>query len=856
MRLLQCDDAGRCSLTDDFVADNAPPYAILSHTWGPDEVVYADLANTPAAWQHKAGYDKIKFCAEQVEQHGLRYFWVDTCCIDKSNNIELQTAINSMFRWYRDAKRCYVYLADVSSAADTDARDNVAPWEGAFRKSRWFTRGWTLQELLAPTSVDFYSKEGVWLGDKQSLRPAIRDITGIPASALNGTPLSDFPVSEREAWVRNRQTKYPEDLAYALLGIFDVHMPLIYGEGRDNAQKRLREEIQKVVKGTRANNFSVTFSLSDVPETQHFVAREGELAEIRSSLSSDGSRRVIVLHGLGGIGKTQIAITYAKRYRDEYSAVFWLNIKDEASIQQSFIKVATQIMQQYPDASLLSAEGKRQSHEETIEAVKAWLSLPNNTRWLLIYDNLDNPRLTNSAEGAGIDIHQFLPTAYQGSIIITTRSSQVDLGYMIRIRKLVSIENSLEILSKTSGRHDLQYDVDARSLVRELDGLPLALATAGAYLKRVSIGFDGYLRLYKESWARLHASTPGLGSYQDRTLCSTWQLSYDQLRRHNPLAGHLLRWWAYFDNEDIWFELLQADEDDRPAWVYELNDELSFNDAMGTLHDYGLVDQHTGTPGLTESRGYSIHSCVHNWTIHMLNQTWDVDLARFTIGCVASLVPSRDSSQFWQLQRRLLSHAVRCYATIRDSDHDIPWAFHSLGDLYSDQGKMAEAEAIYPLLRPGQDRRGRDDILTGTEKARGLDHISTLDTVNNLNILYSDQGRMDEAEAIYQRALQGYEKAWGPDYIFTLDTVNNLGLLYSEQGKMDEAETIYQRALPPLLRAGQNGRGRGDVLTGTGPDHTSTLDTVNNLGNLYSEQGKIDEAEVIYQRALQGKEKA
>ncbi|KAK8092159.1 kinesin light chain 1 [Apiospora kogelbergensis] len=208
---------------------------------------------------------------------------------------------------------------------------------------------------------------------------------------------------------------------------------------------------------TRANDFSVTFSLSDVPETQYFVAREAELAEIRSSLRSDGSRRVVVLHGLGGIGKTQIAITYAKRYRDEYSAVFWLSIKDEASIQQSFIKVARQITQQYPNASLLSAVGKQQSQEESIEAVKAWLSLPNNTRWLLIYDNLDNPRLANSAEDAGIDIHQFLPTAYQGSIIITTRSSQVDLGNIIRIRKLISIENSLEILSKTSGRDNLQH---------------------------------------------------------------------------------------------------------------------------------------------------------------------------------------------------------------------------------------------------------------------------------------------------------------------------------------------------------------------------------------------------------------
>ncbi|KAK8054773.1 hypothetical protein PG994_009840 [Apiospora phragmitis] len=251
MRLLQCDDAGRYSLTDDFVADNAPPYAILSHTWGPDE---------------------IKFCADQAEQHGLRYFWVDTCCIDKSNNIELQTAINSMFRWYRDAKRCYVYLADVSSAADTDARDNVAPWEGPSEKADG--------SLVVGHS-------------KSSSRRRI------PASALCGTSLSDFPVSEREAWVRNRQTKYPEDLAYALLGIFDVHMLPNYGEGRENAQKRLRKKIQKAVKGTRANDFSVTFSLSDVPETQHFVGRESELAEMRTNLNSDGSRRVVVLHGLG-----------------------------------------------------------------------------------------------------------------------------------------------------------------------------------------------------------------------------------------------------------------------------------------------------------------------------------------------------------------------------------------------------------------------------------------------------------------------------------------------------------------------------------------------------------------------------
>lgn len=249
MRLLKRDDVGNYSLTPDLSSNDVPPYAILSHTWGPDEVVFADLAKMPGDWQRKAGYHKIEFCADQARRHGLHFFWVDTCCIDKSDSIELQTAINSMFRWYRDAKRCYVYLSDVPGPAASGRRRSMTPWDDAFRQSRWFTRGWTLQELIAPNTVDFYSKERVWLGDKQSLEPIIRDITGIPASALRGTPLSDFPVSEREAWVRDRQTKYEEDLAYSLLGIFDVHMPLIYGEGREKARGRLREEVQKAIKG-------------------------------------------------------------------------------------------------------------------------------------------------------------------------------------------------------------------------------------------------------------------------------------------------------------------------------------------------------------------------------------------------------------------------------------------------------------------------------------------------------------------------------------------------------------------------------------------------------------------------------
>jgi hypothetical protein len=207
--------------------------------------------------------------------------------------------------------------------------------------------------------------------------------------------------------------------------------------------------------GTKYEDFSVAFSLSDVPEIEHFVAREQELEEIHRELVGDGSRRIVVLHGLGGIGKTQLTVAYAKRYKDSYSAVFWLNIKDEDSLKQSFAKIARQILRQHPLASRLNNIDIKGNLEEVVDVVKAWLSHPNNTRWLLIYDNYDNPKLPGNTDPAAIDIRKFLPESYQGSVIVTTRSSQVTIGYPIRIRKLENMRDSLEILTSISRREGL-----------------------------------------------------------------------------------------------------------------------------------------------------------------------------------------------------------------------------------------------------------------------------------------------------------------------------------------------------------------------------------------------------------------
>ncbi len=197
------------------------------------------------------------------------------------------------------------------------------------------------------------------------------------------------------------------------------------------------------------------FSFSNVVDVTHFVGREAELTEIHTRLSGDGSRRTVVLHGLGGIGKTQLSAAYMRQHKESYSALFWLNIKDEDALKQSFARIARQILRAHPLASRLSNVDINENLDKVVDAVKAWLSLPDNTRWLMIYDNYDNPRLLGNTDPRAVDIQRFLPESYQGSIIITTRSSQVRIGHLIQIHKLKDMDDSLEILSGVSRRNDL-----------------------------------------------------------------------------------------------------------------------------------------------------------------------------------------------------------------------------------------------------------------------------------------------------------------------------------------------------------------------------------------------------------------
>lgn len=312
MRLLQRNDTGDFVLTQIDENSIPLPYAILSHTWGADadEITFEDLTNNTG--KDKSGYKKLRFCAEQAARDGLNYFWIDTCCINKETKAELSHSINSMFRWYRDSTRCYVYLQDVPRPPiNADEERSRALWLSDFCNSKWFTRGWTLQELLAPASVEFFSWEGKRLGDKSSLGQQIHEITVIPKSALQGAPLSQFSVNERLSWIEYRETKREEDRAYSLLGIFDVHIPPIYGEGMESAFRRLREEIGKQEKCMQ--DLHLTDPRNDkkriegmkgglLEDSYHWILENADFRQWRDDVNS----RLLWIKGDPGKGKTML----------------------------------------------------------------------------------------------------------------------------------------------------------------------------------------------------------------------------------------------------------------------------------------------------------------------------------------------------------------------------------------------------------------------------------------------------------------------------------------------------------------------------------------------------------------------
>ncbi|KAE8391251.1 Pfs, NB-ARC and TPR domain protein [Aspergillus alliaceus] len=548
--------------------------------------------------------------------------------------------------------------------------------------------------------------------------------------------------------------------------------------------------------------FRIPFDLTAVPVIENFLGRQDELQRLWHYLRpvNPQLRKVAILHGPGGMGKTQLAVRFARDHKNDFTTIFWLSGKDRGTLLRSLSSVFSRLPGQSHKTEVINEEEVEQRARHVLQ----WLALEGNSHWLIIFDNIDQYSLNCSNVCDGYDISEFFPTADHGSILITSRLRRLtDLGKSFPVQRLES-KYSIQLLLQSSGMSvgsnikNIESDPDTLALTGRLDGLPLAIVIAGAFIHETGTSLTDYLRYYED---------PGR-QYQQGNLLQTWMISYPEL----------LLLLAHFDSRDIWYELVKSasHSSNTPAWFDSITPTgLTFKNCMKILIGFSLIETKP------QEGSFTMHPVIQDW----------FQLSELALISVGYAVPGIDERNYAEIQRRLIPHANYVRHGEVSRDNVAVWgAFHGLGNLYSNQGKLKEAEQMYQRA------------LAGFEEALGPDHTSTLFTVNNLGLLYSDQGKLKEAERMYQRALAGYEEALGPDHTSTLGIVYNLGLLYRNQGKLKEAEKMYQRALAGFEEA-------------LGPDHISTLFTVNNLGLLYRDQGKLKEAESMYQRALAGCEK-
>ncbi|KAK6605164.1 hypothetical protein H4I96_05746 [Botrytis cinerea] len=697
MRLLEMKSPGEFSLIHVATHDTLP-YAILSHTWADQEVTYQDLIS--GTGKSKSGYEKIKFCGEQAAKDGLRYFWVDTCCIDKSNSTELSKAINSMFRWYRNAKKCYVYLTDVSTPGDdVYVQANQSTWEVAFRSSRWFTRGWTLQELIAPADVEFFSQERKLLGDKRSLEKPIFEITQIPFQALRGDPFSDFSIAERKRWVAQRQTTEEEDLVYCLLGLCEVSMPPIYGEGKEAALKRL----EMTVKGFSTNE-SEPKDLKDdtasfiVPfgRNLNFTGRGTQLTEVEAKLFTGGGVTKVAITGLGGIGKTQLLLELVYRIKDRYKdcLVIWIPATNTESLHQAYREVARQ----------LKIPGSDEDKADVKKLVQDYLSKESAGRWLLVFDNADdvNMWITVSRSGSGRLI-DCLPRSEQGCIVFTTRDRKT------------AVKLAHQKYRRGTGDGRRRSDTAApemfntTALLKELTYLPLAIVQAAAYINENGIAFADYLSLLAEQEEDvidlLSEEFEDDGRYDNikNPVATTWLISFEQIRDRDPLAANYLSFMACIDPKDI------------PSLFFRQEDQA--------LDLHRLV--HLATRNWLQQNGL-----ITQWTERAIIRLEEV-------------FPD-DDHQNRTTWRKYLPHV--CYALMsdearKDGETRIALSRRYGACLFSD-GRYNEATV--PLV----------EVMERDKSVFGQEHPSTLTSMANLASTYRNQGRWKEAEDLEVQVME------------------------------------------------------------------------------------------------------
>jgi tetratricopeptide (TPR) repeat protein len=576
--------------------------------------------------------------------------------------------------------------------------------------------------------------------------------------------------------------------------------------------------------------------------TSHFVIRERPLQDIEDAMAGHeiaATPRVVVLLGMGGCGKTQLALQFCQQSeaKKRFTSILWVDASSPAATSQSFVTIA---------GFITNSEINLKDDEAVLEIVKSRLCMWTDS-WLIVFDNFDDPSAFKSR-----DIKEYFPRGENGAILFTSRHGDVKrLGNTVTVAEMSESEG-LELLFRQTGceRSEKNSRIGIEIITR-LGNLALAIDQAGAYISARSLPLDLFIDHYNNRREKVLKETPStLWEYRRKlstaevetslSFFTTWEMSFEQIG--GKTEEHLLILSAFFDNADIFEDLFKAQfELEKPEWMklFDIEgnwDSYEFQDVLARLAKISLIRSFEIT---TSGARFSLHPLVQEW-IKLRSNTQDrQSKTREAIEVLADFMNGQDVGTFTlQLNQTILSHLnalIQNDAMFLDHNNGLEseshlYAANCFASYYDSQGQYEKAEALY------------DRALAEKERTLGRNHVSTLRTVNNLANLCSKQGRLAEAEDMYDRALAGREKALGRNHVSTLGTVNNLANFYSDQGRLVEAEDMYDRVLA----------GRENIL---GHDHKSTLDSVYNLGSLYWEQGNTAKAMTQFERAAQGYEK-
>ena len=629
-----------------------------------------------------------------------------------------------------------------------------------------------------------------------------------------------------------------------------------------------------------------------------FTGREELLRSLYEKLNREHSMALTqswAISGLGGIGKTQIALEYAYQYRQNYSAVFWISAATRETLQAGIITIAELL--QLP-------EKDEQDQEKVLQAVKRWLT--THQKWLLILDNVDDVAIA----------HNVVPPERPGHLLLTTRVQALGtLAQRIEVETMGIVEATLFLLRRAKilaadGLLEWVSEKDlagAEAVAIEMDFLPLALDQAGAYIEEVGCSLSAYLDLYRTHRKDLLQHRGQMPTDHPEPVTTTWSLSFQKIEQTIPAAAELLRLCAFLEPDAIPEELIgEGAAQLGPVLESIAKNAFKLNEAIEALRKFSLLQRNPETKML---RIHRLVQAVLKDAIETEEQRqWAERVVRATNAIFPESVEMVTSSQcrrylpqaqictmliqnyaFAFVEAASLLYRTACYLRdyalyeqaeplfqraiqIREQELGLEHllvaeALHGLADLYLEQGKYSGAEALFErALRVREQELGVEHPLTATsldrfghlyyrqgkyeqaeplllsalhtfEQALGPDHPQVASPLNNLGRLYWQQGKYEQAEPLLLRASHIFEQVSGPEHPQVASPLANLGTLYWQQGRYELAETFYQRALHIYEQA-------------FGPEHPQAASPLHGLGILYCQQGKYELAEIFYQRAL------